>query len=306
MLRKETPLKEQQPSSDDYPIGEADLLDLVSTDAPLNPKTEHSGSADDKYEAPPGENTLLGEKKYSEPVFRMPHPVPTQRRGLKRSCPEAMMPSMSRNVSREKRSSGYSRSHSANEIGSEPPMPGLQDGPRSSATSELTRSFSGTSVASMASSRTHLSSGFNTPFTSFNTDSLTTSFNSANDVSDPTVTLMTGQELESKSHATVRSTSEPPSSSMLEARDQNTTGNIDEYLTEVQNDQPPDSTTGTVQKAMSRINYMEAEDYLQHSLFNTSPFGEISCFGSTAPANISQHISRSTRHPVFPSGRFTK
>ena len=322
VLSKEPPLKEQQPSSDDYPIGEADLLDLVSTDAPFNHETANSGPVDDKYGALPSthlstfpnhpatnspeKDTMLHEIKNSEPVFRMPHPVPTQRRGLKRSCPEAMIPSMSRNVSREKRSSGYSRSHSANEIGSEPPMSRPPDGSRSSATSELTRSFSGTSVASLNSSRTNLSSGVTTPFTSFNTESLTTSFNSANDVDDPTITVMTRQDLPSKSHATVRSTSEPPSSSMIEATDQDMTEKINEYLNEIDVDQRPDNTTGTVQRAKSRIHYMEAEDYLQHNLFTRSPFGEISRHERLAPTNISQYISRSTRHPVFPSGRFMK
>lgn len=276
VLSKDNSLKEGQPSSDDYPIGEADLLDLVSTDAPSNPQKGHSGSRNDENRAPPEENRE--ESKDNEPLFRIPHPVPAQRRGLKRSCPEAMVPSMSRNVSREKRSSGYSRSHSANEIGSGLPndnysLSGHQDGWRSSATSELTRSFSGTSMASMASSRTHLSSGLTTPFTSFNTDSLTTSFDSANESDDPTITSMTRRGLPSQSHATVRSTSEPPSS-------QNITENIDmaECLTEIESKELPNASTATVSGAIPRIHFMNAEDYLQHNLFQKSPFCKMSHF----------------------------
>ncbi|KAL8793338.1 MAG: hypothetical protein Q9195_004115 [Heterodermia aff. obscurata] len=270
-LGKEYTATVQNPSSDEFAVDDSDLFELAMVDDPPKPQGPgpQPGSSNREHGTPLDEILFPGK---AEPQFRKPEPVRPQLKSRKRSYPESEMSSMLRNVSREKRSSGYSRSHSANEIGSEIPIaniPSRQAG--NSADTELTRSFSSVSTTSLASSTTRPSTGLTTPNISFRADSLNTSFDSANEEDDSTTKTITG--LPSIS-GDLRSISAPVCSEVVKTSDNDTTESmaIDRSLTENKVDDPPcvngRSTRGTIMHVGSH----NVEEYLQQNLFQSSPF----------------------------------
>lgn len=302
-LGTEPPARAQHPSSDEYPIEEeSELLALDLPDAPPNIASKHPGSPGQKCRTPLEDKKIEASKATPitiptpapikpesigkpEPIFRKPQPLSAQPRNLKRSCPEAIVPSASRNVSREKRSSGFSRSHSANEIGDQMPnynhpLEDMSDQVGNVIDTGLTRSFSSTSKTTMASSSTRPSTGFTTPNTSFHADSLATSFDSASEVDDPAITLK-GIGVSHISYNALRSTSEPPSSGVAKANncDGGENMDIEESLLETEDDETIHVNPGPVRgAAVTRIQGLGAADYLQQNLFQKSPFGRLSLY----------------------------
>ena len=262
------------------------------------------GSSDREYGTPPDEILVQGKGNYQ---FRRPEPVPTPLKSRKRSYPETSMPAMSRNVSREKRSSGYSRSHSANEIGSEIPnanVPLCQVG--SAANTHLTRSFGSVSTTSLAST-THPSTAFTTPNVSFRADSLNTSFNSANEEGGSTTMTITGLPSNSRD---LPSTSAPDFSRLLKLNDDvaSESMEIDRPLTGTEVDKPPCINGKPNHGTFLHIGGHHVEDYLQQNLFQNSPFGKLDQLqlGLSSANIISKLLLILMKNPQFPFDSFMK
>ena len=272
-LGQEYTTRSQTLSSDEFAVDDSDPLEFAMVDVPPTRKGPgpQSGSSDREYGTPPDEILVAGKV---EPQFRKPDPVQAQLKSRKRSFPETAMPSMARNVSREKRSSGYSRSHSANEIGSEIPhanIPSYHVG--SSANTELTRSFGSVSTTSLSSSTTRPSTGFTTPNISFRADSLNTSFDSANEEDDPTTMAITGIATNSRD---LRSTSAPLCSKLAKPSDENAPESmeVDKFLAGIEGDEPPCIDGRPEHGKFLHKGGHYVEDYLQQNLFQNSPFGK--------------------------------
>ena len=295
-LGKEHITKPQNPSSDEFAVDESDLLAFAKMGLP--PKSSgpgpQSGSSDREYGTPPDE--ILGQGQ-AESQFRKPDPVLAQLNSRKRSFPETAMPAMSRNVSREKRSSGYSRSHSANEIGAEIPV----------ANTELTRSFGSVSTTSLASSTTRPSTGLTTPNISFRADSLNTSFDSANEEGDSTTVTVTGIPSNGRD---LRSTSAPVYSKLAKSKDDDATESmeIDRFLTGIEADEPPCINGKPKHGMFLHIGSHNVEDYLKQNLLQNSPFGKLDqlqlrLFSANSIAKLLLIL---TKHLQFPFDSFTK
>ena len=275
-LDRASPIKAQHPSSDEFPEEDPTLWDLPMPDAPSIVSNWDSGSPKGVYKMPPPESPVADNSIKDTSAFRKPQPGPVNR---KRCHAEAIVPSVPHDMTRGKRrSSGFSRSHSANEIGSESsctaastpnynyPLHGLPGQVRSIAGNEIVRSFS---TGSTVSTSTRPSTGYNTPSTSFHTDSLSTSFDSTLE-NDATIKISKSKEVAPTSfRATPRSTSEPPSSSTVKP-----SGNVDEHETEIGDEAlvyVPEPVCGVI----PRIQCSNAEDYLEQHLFQESPFGKV-------------------------------
>ena len=273
-------IKAQHPSSDEFPEDDTTLWDLPMPDAPPIVPTRIPGSPNGGYRTPPEESPVADNSTKGASAFRKPQPGPVNR---KRCHAETIVPSVSHDMTRGKRrSSGFSRSHSANEIGSEShsaaasipnynyPLHGLSGQVRSTAGNEFARSFSTVSTVSMTSTNTLPSTGYNTPNTSFHTDSLSTSFDSGIEIDDTTTTLSKSREVASTSFsASHRSTSEPPNSSTVKPSEA-----VEEIYTGIYGEVPghvPEPVSG----AVPRIQGLKAEEYLEQHLFHESPFGKV-------------------------------
>ena len=273
-LRKEYTTALQNPSSDEFAVDDSDLSAMVDVLSKPKGPGPQPRSSNREYGTPPDE-ILIPDK--AEPQFRKPEPVQAEWRSRKRSHPEPEMPSMLRNVSREKRSSTYSRSHSANELGSEIPnanVPSRQVG--NSANTGLTRSFSSVSTTSLASSTTGPSTGLTTPNVSFRADSLNTSFDSANEEDDPTTKTITGLRSDNRD---VRSTSAPVCSKVAKSSDDDAPESmeVDRSLTgnEAGEPQPPYINGRPAHGKFLHVGAHNVEEYLQQNLFQSSPFGKL-------------------------------
>ena len=269
-LGKENTTKPQNPSSDEFAVDESDLLEFAKVGIP--PKSSgpgpQPGSSDREYGTPPDD--ILAQGK-AESQFRKPDPVLAQSKSRKRSFPETAMPAMSRNVSREKRSSGYSRSHSAEEIGAQVP---IANTPSCQADTELTRSFGSVSTTSLASSTTRPSTGFTTPNISFRADSLNTSFDSANEEGDSTTMTITGKPYNGRD---LRPTSAPVCSKLAKLSDDDATESmeIDRSLTGIEADEPPCINGKPKHGMFLHVGGHNVKDYLKQNLLENSPFGKL-------------------------------
>ena len=268
----------QHPSSDEFLEEDSIFEDLVIPDAPsIAPKWNSDSS--NEYKMPRQECRVTRSPTKLTSTFKKPEPVPVKR---KRAHAETSFLGVEDKVAREKRrSSGYSRSHSANGIGSESisevkytpshnyPTHAPSRQTKSSEEVDLARSFGTGSSASLASSRTLPSTGFNTPNTSFHTDSVSTSFDLGMEIDETTITLSKpGEIVPAGFNRRQRSTSEPPSSGITKS------GIGAEECAMVDNLQRPNISPQPVCRAFSLIKGLKIEDYLERYLFQDSPFGK--------------------------------
>ena len=271
-LGKEYQKTSQNLSSDEFDPGDLDLrsFDTVDTAPEAKGLGSQPGSSDREYGTPPDESLVPSKIDHQ---FRKPEPVQPQMKSRKRSYPGSEMPSMSRSIIREKRSSGYSRSHSANEIGSEFPSANDPSYQRSFADTELTRSFSSVSTTSLDSSTTRPSTAFTTPNISFRADPMNTSFDSANEEDDSATMTITRIPSDSRD---LRSTSAPVCSKPVDSSDDHAPESmeIDKSLAEIEADEPS-CINGRSKQENVLLRGRHVEDYLQQNLFQDPPFGKL-------------------------------
>ena len=244
-------------------------------DAPSIVPNRTSGSGG-HYKILPQES---GSPNKQTSTFRKPEPVPGNR---KRPHTETSVFSIEDKMARGKRrSSGYSRTRSANEIGlnntieakyvpnNDHPMHGPSHQTKGSEEAGLARSFSNGSSASLRSSTTVLSTGYNTPNTSFHTESTSMSSEMGMETDETTITLSKpGDIVPAGLNRPQRSTSEPPSSGNTDPRISGEDYCIETHL------QRPRISPEPVRGAYSLINGLKIEDYLERYLFQDSPFGK--------------------------------
>ena len=277
-LSNPSPNKAENPSSDEFQEEDSLFQGLVMPDAPsiLPNRTSSSGG---HYKTLPQESKAAGSPNKPKSTFRKPEPVPWNR---KRPHTETSFPSVEDKVARGKRrSSGYSRTRSANEIGlnntveakhvpnNDYPLHGPSRQTKHPEEAGLARSFSDASSASLWSSTTVPSTGGNTPNTSFHTDFMSTSSEVGMENDKTTITLSkSGDILPAGLNKPQRSTSEPPSSGITN------TGISGEDCGTERHLQRPRVSPEPVRGAYTLIKGLKIEDYLERYLFQDSPFGK--------------------------------
>ena len=281
VLNVTPPVKVQQPSSDEFLEDDMDLFsDVVMPDAPYAASNGRPGSSDEEYKTPPQDSKVIHCPTNDILAFRKPQTGPVNHR--KRSYNEPIVSCTPRNIRRERRSSEFVRSLSANELGYGSNVPATSSTPdyhqvlheTSGQTKylpkdDLTRSFSSASSASMASANTGMLTGFTTPNTSFRAESVHTSFSSCVATDEPTTRAEVDPSNAGYS-STIRSTSEPPCSGSPANSD------VDDNLRKEAGKLSPDITSVEAQggNARTRIRGLKPDDYLEKYLFQESPFGK--------------------------------